>query len=328
VDEPFIGGSPFRDSAGTTFVITNNLINSNGGEGIYVVNTASTTQDQSQPTPTANRYDDPTHGMAADGSVSGNTLLVEPELDLFEGAPSLRLTVDNNVIMSNGQLVPAEVEGTGLVIRVGTADGGTDPFNTGEFASDGNGLFTAAGVIATVTNNVFGGNFGAEVYFESFTSTVTPIATTGTWSDSEFTITAYESDPLSRMDMIFLGNIFEEPQNLSIMPNNLGAFYNNDEAQFKSRLVTAVPPGPFTAGNRGRNAQRLPSRVGLPPFVSPDLGLFQYPGEGESTFRLSSGSDLDGFILDIQPWTSFADNRGVGGVFGPTDQPLGWSLFP
>jgi hypothetical protein len=240
------------------------------------------------------------------------------------------LTVDNNVIMANGQNVPAGVEGTGLVIRVGTADATGNPFTPGEFASDGLGNFTAAGVIATVTNNVFGGNFGGEVFFESFTATPPPATTTGEWTDMEFGIDSFTGDPLARLDMIFLGNIFEEPQNTSILPNNFGAFYFNDEAQFKSRLATATPPGPFASGTRGRNAQRLASRVGLPPFVSPDLGLFQYPGEGESTFRLSSGSDLEGFIIDNQPWTSFADNRGVLGVVNDrtVDQPYGWSIFP
>ena len=55
-------------------------------------------------------------------------------------------------------------------------------------------------LVADVSNNFFGGHLGADVYVESFTSTVDPAATAGTWNATEFDITnIYRSDPLARL---------------------------------------------------------------------------------------------------------------------------------
>src|SRR5690606_32353452 len=87
----------------------------------------------------------------------------------------------------------------------------------------------------------------------------------------------------------FVDNTFE-----SIDVNNLGAFYNNDEGDFKSRTGKTAPnpSGPFQSGTRRRNAQRLASRnyydggFPLPPAASGPGYL--YPGVGLSTFRITT----------------------------------------
>ncbi|MEX2287695.1 MAG: hypothetical protein WD648_11440 [Planctomycetaceae bacterium] len=295
-----------QGDAFTSFTATNNVINGNGLEGVYVVNTASTSQNQSAATPIGGDPNtDPTHGMNADGAITAD--------------PELEFIFDNNIVTGNGE--NSDFPGTGLVIRVGTAGGGYGFTDPGGFATDGAGNLINAGVYAVVTNNTFAGNFGDDVYFESFTSTVDPATTEETWDDTEFTVTTYEGDPLARLDLVFSGNVV-----VSLGVNNLGAFYDNAEAIFKSRDVDQTDPGPFdSGGTRRRNAQRLGFRDAL----DPSNGLtFLYPGIGESVFRISAGSDQGGFILDTQPWTGIADNNGigfVGAIFG--EEPFGWSEF-
>ena len=74
--------------------------------------------------------------------------------------------------------------------------------------------------------------------------------------------------------------------------NVVGAYYDNAEDLFKSRLNNETPPGPFSADDRRRNAQRLAARDGLPPLGGPDGGVFEFPGMGVSTFRIETGFDL------------------------------------
>lgn len=257
----------------TITTINNNVVNANDGEGVYVVNTSSASQYLSKdgPTPNANRLIDPTHGMDATGSVLSSPYMV--------------FNMDSNIITNNG--VGSQFDATGFVMRVGTSDGGRGVTFEGGYASDGFG-----GVIASVTNNVFSGNYGTDVWFESFTSTVNPITTSGTWNQNEFTINpgGYQSDPLARLDLVFSGNSGD-----SIQVTNVGAWYSNAEPQFKSRGFFAAPnlSGPFAGAgpNRRRNAQRLASRDGLAPFVGPGL-QYLYPGMGTSTFRIAAGTTL------------------------------------
>lgn len=287
--------------------ILNTTVNANGEEGVYVVNSADVNEFNFKdgPAPDTNPFTDPTHGMQANGNVFND--------------PQLRFIMDNTSITNNG--ISSQFDATGFVMRVGTSDASASPFFDGGLASNGFG-----GVIADVTNNNFSGNFGTDVWFESFVSTAPPQQTLGTWSATDFDITGpnpYEGDPLARLDLVFTGNTGN-----SIDVTNLGAWYDNPEPVFKSRLFTATPPGPFGSATRMRNAQRLASRVGLPPIGGPGAA-FQYPGMGTSTFRVGAGTTI-GFI------GSGADNefQVIGSTFNtlvgmpaPTlfgELPFGW----
>ncbi|SFJ60151.1 right-handed parallel beta-helix repeat-containing protein [Planctomicrobium piriforme] len=308
-----------------------NIINANGGEGIYVVNTASTTQTQNGPTPRAADPNNPEgagtfDGMNADGALINNAFL--------------DITIDNTLVVGNGQ--NSDFSATGIVFRVGTT-GGNYGFNSpGGFASLGNG-----GIVASVTGNSLGGNFGDDIYFGSFTSTVDPGTTQGTWNQTTFTITgnSYQGDPLARMDLTFTSNNSFEAAAL----NNPGAYYDNAEPVFKSRLNSIQAPdiaGPFASATRRRNAQRLadrsyPSGQVLPPNPSPDGLTFQYAGMGDSTFRLNTSTSGEtynsltalGFLIDNpftgSPIDNTADFRGVFYNIGGNTQnsPWGWGTF-
>ncbi|QDT31895.1 right-handed parallel beta-helix repeat-containing protein [Thalassoglobus polymorphus] len=258
------------------FNLLNNTINVNDGEGVYVVNTSDEAQYnfKDAPTPDNNPLNDETHGMQANGSIFAD--------------PRMLFNMDNNIVNNNG--IGSQFDATGFVMRVGTSDGGFGTTFEGGYASDGFG-----GVVANITDNVFSGNFGTDVWFESFRSTANPPVTNGTWTQNEFSLDApYRSDPLARLDLVFTGNTGN-----SIDVTNTGAWYDNAEPVFKSRLNNIAAPniaGPFRISTRRRNAQRLASRDGLPPFVGPGL-TYLYPGMGTSTFRVSAASII-GFTGD------------------------------
>ena len=324
------------------------LISENGREGIYVVNTSAENQTQLGLAPFINELGtDPTHGMLANGA--------------FDEFPFLNLTLVNNDVISNGNdLVASGLPAAGVVLRVGTAGGGYGPFNDGGFASSGR-----PGVIATITDNRLLGNLGADIYAESFTSTVDPPGTTGTWTDSDFDITNYDGDPLARLDLTFVNNTFN-----TVDFTNPGAFYTNAEGTFKSRTTGTDPEdGPFQSATRRRNAQRvgyrdetLPStRVPLgqpdndggfwdldpqPGASPPPSERFLYAGMGESTFRISNSTLLgtntqvgpDGttvivpanflFSLDFLPYNDPFNANGIFVAPGQVDDmPYGWSTF-
>ena len=297
------GGSGFSSITIRGTAPGRSMITENGEEGVYVVNTASAAANQQNVVTPNFVFTDPTHGLDNSGSVTANSTLL--------------FNFDNNDVIANGlTAATGGVPAKGLVLRVGTTGGGYSQFQTGGFAPDGNG-----GVIATITNNRLAGNIGADFYVDSFTSTVPPAVTNG--DDATFTVTNYVGDPLARLDLQFTGNTFDD-----IAVNNLGAFYNNAEPNFKSRLNNKVAPspnGPFTNATRRRNAQRLAFRDGLPPAVNPG---FQYPGEGMSTFRVRT--DVPGlFIFDDIPYITPANANGVslpGSIAG--ELPYGWTRLP
>jgi hypothetical protein len=219
-----------------------------------------------------------------------------------------------------------------LNILVGTSDGGHSFLDDGGFASDGRG-----GIVATVTNNTFSGNLGADVFIKSFVSTVNPATTGGTWNATTFTPTGYQSDPLARLDLSFHNNTGDE-----LAVNQAGALYTNAEAVFKTRDSGQTDPGPFFVGQTLRNAERLGGRFGLPPATPGGLSdLFLYSGIGQSTFRLLSASSspagettaadaagvgftLGSFILDAKPYVGPGSANGVVGNVNETD-PFGWT---
>ena len=285
------------DRADLTISAAGNSVIENGLEGVYLVNTASTTQDQTSPA---------TATLAADGAV--------------DTRPRTIFDFTDNVVTGNG--VSSAFNTTGLVVRVGTSDGGANHLFAGGFFSSGRG-----GVQASVVDNTFGGNFGNDIFYQSFVSTVDPVASAGTWSDTEFTIDAYSSDPLARLDLTQHSNVFD-----STAVNTVGAAYTNAEPDFKSRTNGATDPGPFGFDTRPRNAQRLAARFGLPP-ATPGGGsnAFLYPGLGQSTFRLFTAPGFDataGFIFDTLPYTSPFSSSGVG-ADNPVDAlPFGWTRVP
>ena len=324
-----------------------NRIFQNGGIATYFVGTNSTTQDQFE---AAEQPDgssvaaggNASHGLQADGA--------------FNQTYFTRLVHNRNVTVGNGLTAVAGPDGGfasyGLVMRVGTTDGGYDFDEEGGFATNGGGLFNNGGMYAVVQDNTLAGNAGTDVFVESFTSTVAPPTTAGTFSATEFTVNNYQGDPLARLDLVFFGNAFDVTDF-----NNLGAFYNNAEGTFKSRLNSADPPGPFTSATRRRNAQRLAYRdetlqqiqldpanenlendggaLDLGPQGGPGAsGLLLYAGIGRSTFRVDTDDQFQ-FLIDdtvVSPTANlFNDPGDANGVFLPGsilgEQPYGWSLY-
>ena len=345
---PFSGFANLKFGDGTAAGM--NRISSNGEEGFYVVTTAAGQQTQDQRTNVA--YD-PT---AADGSTG---LEVAPQNTADSNSPDTVLDIDRNIISGNNNLNdtnPANptnptflFPGGGLVLRVGStnsinspaaativADTTGDPFGGGigfgqtigvgaNSAIFGNGRMNAR-----VVNNTFEGNLGDDVFIQSFTSTSVGnlTASAGTWDAMQFTVMAYESDPLARLNLVFRGNTGN-----SLNVTNVGAFYANGEGAFKSRLAMATPGGPFINAARRRNAQRVPARGDilnqLPPILSPDNGAFQYPGMGASTFRIESDFDVSGFqagdtfFLDGTPIPPIFNANGIFRA-GIDEMPYGW----
>ncbi|MBC8106940.1 MAG: right-handed parallel beta-helix repeat-containing protein, partial [Anaerolineae bacterium] len=326
-----------------TQVLRNGRLSVFNGEGVYVVFSSDAAQRTA-----AFRDNQASLALANGGAVNSR--------------PGLIFNMTNNIINNNGQAV-GNIGGAGFVMRVGTSFGGLGFTTPGFFASD-----TLDGVVATVTDNSFGGNAGADVVFESFRSTVNPNTTGGTWDDQDtavrdntndtFNPTGFQSDPLARLDLIFNGNVGDE-----LDATRQGAFYNNDEAVFKSRtqsqdtatdapLLGGDDDGPFGSGARPRNAQRLAARdvapggTQLPPNIptAANGGAFLFSGMGQSTFRVNlTGGNSFGlptptsdFLLDNNPYVDFNDANGDplgapnGGVapFFIDNMPWGWSIFP
>lgn len=298
-----------------------NLIVENLLEGFYAVNTASATQAQDVPS---------TDPLAADGA-------------LFN-APDLILDLDNNFIKQNGK--NAGLEGAGLILRVGTSNAGTSATSVGPGLGTETGTFGNGRVNARVVNNSFEGNFGVDVFIESFVSTVDVPTTSGTWSDTMFQVdSGFRRDPLARLNLVFSGN-----DGNSLDVTRTGAFYDNAEGTFKSRTngrTAPDPNGPVDSGTRRRNAQRLAARDedinnngvldfgedtnnnGIIDRVSPqtgaDGGQFLFDGIGQSTFRIAAGFDtIDGIPNDGQ---DFTNGDGFAVDAGPVlDFTLGSSL--
>ena len=302
---------------------TNNQFSSNGEEGIYVVNTSSTTQNQTDFSGT---------DLAQDGAVNRR-----PDLQLFlEDA-----TISNNGSAAN---TPMMVASAGLMIRVGTSDHSTayrsatpGSFST-DFATNGtSSTLINGGVYAELLDSSLHGNFGDDVFIHGYTSTNDPAATAGTWSDMEFNTTAGQGDPLARFDLVWGIQSFDY-DSVDVLNSvrrgtpggEAGAFYNNAEGTFKSRTANSTPGGPHANGpgpTRRRNAQRVPARTlgdgtVLRPFASPplnpnsvpaDFGRFQYPGWGDSTFRVRSANGAS--VAPFSGGVSFTPNTTSGEIF-------------
>ena len=360
-------GASFSSS---TVVFDDNNINSNLLEGVYIVTTAAgeQVQDNASFEDLAIASADISYlsSYSLDFSADNNEIIsngrnvVSGETANVNQGDAL-LANDESTI--NGDRVGDADNSAGFVVRVGTAGGGYDYRSNGGFANedqlftfpdgtlDANGLpiipapvvfagSSLGGIDMALTNNKFGGNFGSDLYFESFTSTQNPPDTQGVWenqdptdNDVEFRIDRFDGDPLARLDLTLLGNIIPTAD-----PTNVGAFYENGEGDFKSRTAQSddgpvmAEEGPFDAANRYRNAQRTAIR--LYPDPSPDetnpttpLSVldplapnadnfaFRFPGMGDSTFRVNvedlTAADL--FQLEMLGFV-FDDNPVVGGT--------------
>lgn len=294
-----------------------NVIEGNAFEGFYVVNTSSTTT------------------VDANNQFVGDIVLQDQndalgilQRDgLLGRVPDVVMDLQYNRIQGNGAL--SEHAGTGVVLYVGTSNGGSgnafDPGQFGDPTLGGNGR-----VNARIVNNQFGGNAGNDFYVQSFTSTIDPATTQGQWPvlAANPTIDSYQSDPLARLNMVFRGNTGDGIDATSAEPftnvGNKAAFYNNDDP-FKSRTTTDDPVGPFQVSNRRRNAQRLGADLDIPVVAT----NFMYPGTGASTFRVESDVDISGFssgvgfLIDGAPLPpNYSGAFVTPGV--PGDIPWGW----
>jgi len=302
-----------------------NTVNLNDLEGVYIVNTASETQSADFGAP-----------LLANGAVTA--------------VPRLDLNFSFNTVTENGTADgDTTVAAGGFVLRVGTSDALT-------FADDGAASYTTdggtassgrGGVVAVISGNTFTENEEADVWFDSFVSTVNPADTVGTWTDNNtngvpgddvFTITTYEQDPLARLDLVFQSNTGDE-----LEATQGGASYSNPEGTFKSRTdplagEAADGVGPFGAANRERNAQRFAFRTGLPPTMAAG-STFLFPGAGLSSFRVQEAANVftggNGFILDLGPGVNALGVDAAGAAAGPAGgpsgidfMPWGWSLLP
>jgi len=326
--------------------VTGNIINRNLLEGVYVVNTASQTQNQ----------------------FNASTLPLDQNGSVF-ARPIIEMQFANNQVIGNGYSTSTYPSGvpsaTGLVVKVGTSDafsgafGASDP---GGFASTGTSIALGAnpfglssgrgGITMSVDSNIFSGNFGDDILFQSFVSTVNPNSGTA-WDPIASTPTynpiGYQSDPLARLDLYFRNNQYLDTAGTTASginnyqgiqqavlnnSNQTVAYYNNSDGVFKSRLnnINNFDPttaGPFTSATRRRNAQRQAARVA--PYDDPTSAVgasFLYPGIGASTFRVSNDSDTTDFLLDgTIPNNENGYNFGNFGnqIFG--EQPFGWGQF-
>ncbi len=351
--------------------ISNNNISGNALEGVYVVNTSNWAQNQNsynQTQLTALYAGGGVPLTAATGNVS------------VDQVPILELRVVGNTILGNGLGIPGQsgtgsgLGGTGLYIAVGTSDGGYGYNNPGGYASNGHSLtlgqspftnggtvgtnFTGyGGVTAVVDSNTFGGNSGNDVAFQSFVSTAPPPATTGTWSTTQFNITNYWGDPLSRFDLYFRNNT-TDPGSIDALGNstlnlatstngyvgdyqNLVAYYNNGDSFKRNQAATpdTTASGPFHNGDAGyRNATRQAARIQFYDRPNPgtDGGTFLYAGMGSSTWRVSSDStafvnmlSTSGYLDAASPVTNTNQENGLGLFNSSTDgsQLFGWGEF-
>tara|TARA_R110002111_G_scaffold247140_1_gene309996 strand:+ start:270 stop:17531 length:17262 start_codon:yes stop_codon:yes gene_type:complete len=281
-----------------------NLVVSNGLEGFYVVTTASRGQDQDA---------DSTDALDATGNVTNS------DADMV-------LQINRNYIQDNG--VNSGFTTTGLILRIGTMAStydytGQTPGSRVSVGDESSTDYGNGRSNVSVMNNEFEGNFGEDFYVESFTSTVDPPTTVDNW-DSAATppfrvLSSYRRDPLAKLNLVFQDNT---GNGLNVV--NVGAFYNNAEPVFKSRLANGTPApnpdGPFNSATRRRNAQRVASRTNLAPSTAPNL----QPTTGTvlDAFLASPGGPIQ--ITTVSPHGLFSgDTVEIRGV--ASDELLGFA---
>lgn len=323
--------------ANGSVTITNSLITRNTLEGVYSVLTADSSQSNTV--------------ASTDALLQGGGIFNDP---------TLQFSISDSEI-SNNSSVPGFIAG-GLVFRVGTT-GSAPTFGVGNNSTwqdpGTTDPFSGGGLIAAVDNNVIVNNAGIDFFVHTFTSTLDPATTGGTWTDQntdprdasndEFDVNGYQQDPLARITFTSVtgntgGSVDVMGASFAIFNDQNFAFYDNAEAVFKSRTAGQDnntdggidDNGPFNSGTRVRNATRLAARNGLAPALDiPGTGGtpgssddFLYSGIGESTLQVSAASDLTflGFtnvLFDFTDALNFANNGGISTL----DTRYEWETF-
>ena len=325
-----------RRNTDSYIAIINNDVVSNEEEGIYVVNAAA--------------------GAQLQGSSSDVLEIEVPNSAFETIGGQIELRVQDNLVESNGNATdrsrvqietsPGDFFGTGvdktgqafngtrnalgelvsdwvpdtelipgtlggLVVRVGSVD------SVGDLAAANAGFeLGQSGIDAEVWNNSFDGNFGPDVYFDSFTSGIAR-QTLGNFNPpTEGFFFLGTRDPLSRFDLSFRGNFGNQ---LDVI--NGFAYQDNWESEFKSRNGVGAPPvssfpnhshqlidpghwnqQPSTLFSRKRNMTRTSGRIdntmgdvpGSHSFPSVPVN-WSYDGTGTSTWRVESDFDFNNF---------------------------------
>ena len=207
------------------------------------------------------------------------------------------------------ELIPGTLGG--LVVRVGSLD------SVGDLAAANAGFeLGQSGIDAEVWNNSFDGNFGPDVYFDSFTSGIAR-QTLGNFNPpNEGFDFIGTRDPLSRFDLSFRGNFGNQ---LDVI--NGFAYQDNWESEFKSRNGVGNPPTssapnhshalvdpghwdqePGDLFSRKRNMTRTSGRIDNTMGEAPGSHSFpsvpvnwSYDGTGTSTWRVESDFDFNNF---------------------------------
>ena len=315
-----------RVSEDSRLTLLENQIISNGLSGVYVVNTSSQNQQQNGPedelaadfgTFTTTRTPN-IEFRAQDNLIESNGTA-----DRFSTVPNSTsgnagdsLANANPDFLNNTNLIPTTLGG--IVIRVGTADQSQTFRQT---VADPQSELGQSGIDAEIFRNSFDGNFGADVYFDSFVSSV-PDQSAGnfdTAANPQFLFNGGSRDPLARFDLSFRENT---GNSLDVV--NGFAFLDNDEPLFRSRTAAPNPDGPFTNAGRPRNATRT---LGLPgdvvgqfpnsqPFDFVPGGGFAFDGLGTPTFRVESDFEFDGFdqTSELIGLSDFFDTVSLGGA--------------
>ena len=300
-----------------------NVVVGNRQEGIYYVHTAEA-QDQNLLSTNAN-------SRLANGAV--NT------------APAAVLQIDTNLISDNGVDSSLTATGLvmwigstggvlsfdtfwtgntylGLETGIGSVGGVADATETASnldfgltqtTSSNGTRTEINSRTNARIVNNTFEGNFGDDFSVWPFISTVDPLLTLDngaadwdTRTTPGYNVARYESDPLSRLNLVFEANTGN-----GLDVRNLTVGYSNSEPEYKSRDGSAAPPGPLAA-TRARDVTRIPSRT----FLSPSRfdGLPQLNGSNDAIFRILDVQrvDVGNGITELQ--VTFSDD--IFGVYG------------
>lgn len=319
-----------RNSDSYIYVINNDVL-SNGDEGIYVVNAAAGGQLQgSSADVLAVEVTDTVGGQielrVQDNLIESNGNATDRSRVQIETSPSdfygngrdKTGQAYNGTRNSLGELVSDWAPNTelipgtlgGLVVRVGSLD------SVGSLAAANAGFeLGQSGIDAEVWNNSFDGNFGPDVYFDSFTSGLAR-QTFGNFNGGEGFSFNGVRDPLSRFDLSFRRNVGNQ---LDVI--NGFAYQDNWESEFKSRNGVGAPPSssgpnhshaltdpghwdqePGDLFSRKRNMTRTSGRAdntmgdvpGSHNFVVPGVN-WSYDGTGTSTWRVESDFDFNNF---------------------------------
>lgn len=311
--------------------LINNIVLSNRLEGIYVLNTATSAQLQND---SADPLEQIVTSLVVDDSTANIELRIQENLiqSNGNGANRSRIPIEQSFGPNDktGSYVPDWTHNTqlttgtlgGLVIRAGTVD------SVGTLLAANAGFeLGQSGIDAEVWKNSFDGNFGADVYFDNFTSSVAPqsFSNFNDGDNPDFLWNQGYRDPLSRLDISFRENVGN-----SIDVVNGFAYQDNWEPEFKSRdQIASSAPNHVHDNNddghwvtrggvasRKRNMTRTIGRdddligdvPGSHPFTAVGID-WSYDGTGTSTWRIESDfvDPLTGINTNTFPQSSSTD---------------------